>query len=176
MNQESGGNPRAINNWDSNARRGTPSKGLMQVIGPTFRANAHPKYNKDIWDPLSNILASMRYALKRYGSLPAAYNKKGGYSGGGLVKAMKMDNGGWLPRGDSMIRNATSSPERIRTMDEEMFLQRSMAMSNREYQEQRNNGVNIAIEVNGSTDPLETANAVADKLNFAMRKHRIGSF
>ena len=36
MKSESGGNARAINNWDSNARRGTPSKGLMQVIDPTF--------------------------------------------------------------------------------------------------------------------------------------------
>lgn len=33
MNQESSGNPRAINNSDSNARRGDPSRGLMQVIG-----------------------------------------------------------------------------------------------------------------------------------------------
>src|SRR5690606_9319359 len=40
MQQESGGNPNAINNWDSNARRGTPSKGLMQLIDPTFNAYA----------------------------------------------------------------------------------------------------------------------------------------
>src|SRR5699024_12451639 len=48
MNQESGGNPRAINNWDSNARRGTPSKGLMQVIGPTFRAYRDSRAPNDI--------------------------------------------------------------------------------------------------------------------------------
>ena len=30
--RESSGNPNAINNWDSNALRGTPSKGLMQCI------------------------------------------------------------------------------------------------------------------------------------------------
>lgn len=35
MQHESGGNPNAINNWDINAKRGTPSKGLMQVIDPT---------------------------------------------------------------------------------------------------------------------------------------------
>jgi hypothetical protein len=44
MNQESGGNPRAINNWDSNAKRGTPSKGLMQVIDPTFRRLPRPAH------------------------------------------------------------------------------------------------------------------------------------
>ncbi|MGH3989690.1 MAG: transglycosylase SLT domain-containing protein, partial [Pseudonocardiaceae bacterium] len=32
---ESGGNPDAINNWDSNAARGTPSQGLMQTIPAT---------------------------------------------------------------------------------------------------------------------------------------------
>ena len=84
MNQESSGNPRAINNWDSNAKRGTPSKGLMQVIDPTFRANAYPGYSSDIWDPMSNILASMRYAKKRYGNLTSAYNRAGGYRDGTL--------------------------------------------------------------------------------------------
>ncbi|MGW3924721.1 transglycosylase SLT domain-containing protein, partial [Streptomyces sp. NPDC005093] len=34
--RESSGNPSAINNWDSNAMKGIPSKGLMQVIDPTF--------------------------------------------------------------------------------------------------------------------------------------------
>lgn len=46
MQTESGGNPRAINNWDSNAKKGTPSKGLMQVIDPTFRAYARAGFNK----------------------------------------------------------------------------------------------------------------------------------
>src|SRR5258707_7104910 len=32
MNQESGGNPYAVNRWDSNWAAGTPSVGLMQVI------------------------------------------------------------------------------------------------------------------------------------------------
>jgi hypothetical protein len=82
MNQESGGNPRAINNWDINAKRGTPSKGLMQTIDPTFRAYHFPGTSNDVYDPLANILASMRYALSRYGSLSAAYNRKGGYAAG----------------------------------------------------------------------------------------------
>lgn len=81
---ESNGNPNAINNWDINAKNGTPSKGLMQVIDPTFRAYARSPYNKNIWDPMSNILASMRYALSRYGSLASAYRGVG-YENGGLV-------------------------------------------------------------------------------------------
>jgi TP901 family phage tail tape measure protein len=101
MNQESGGNPRAINLTDSNAKRGTPSKGLMQVIDPTFRAYAMAGHNSDIWDPMSNVLASMRYAMARYGSLPAAYNKAGGYDQGGLAT-----DAGYLAKG-------TVAPERV---------------------------------------------------------------
>lgn len=82
LNQESSGNPRAINNWDSNARRGTPSKGLMQVIGPTFAAYRDSSLGNDIWDPYQNIVASMRYTLARYGSLAAGYNRRGGYMRG----------------------------------------------------------------------------------------------
>ncbi len=36
--RESSGNPNAINNWDINAVNGIPSKGLLQVIPPTFQA------------------------------------------------------------------------------------------------------------------------------------------
>lgn len=81
MQTESGGNPRAINLWDRNAKRGIPSKGLMQVIDPTFKAYARKGYNTNIYDPLSNILASVRYAVSRYGSLEKAYRGVG-YAGG----------------------------------------------------------------------------------------------
>ena len=65
--KESSGNPRAVNNWDSNAKRGTPSKGLMQTIDPTFKQWALPGYDKDVFDPVSNIIAGIRYAQNRYG-------------------------------------------------------------------------------------------------------------
>ncbi|MFE3678716.1 peptidoglycan DD-metalloendopeptidase family protein [Streptomyces griseus] len=91
MNQESGGNPRAVNRNDINWINGTPSVGLMQVIKPTFGAYAG-KYKKTgpflygvSVDPMANIYASMRYALSRYGSLSAAYNRIGGYATGGIV-------------------------------------------------------------------------------------------
>lgn len=89
MNQESSGNPNIVNTWDSNARKGTPSVGLMQVIGPTYRANADPRHDVGPYvhgtsvDPLSNVLASMHYTLRKYGSLPAGYNRAGGYDNGG---------------------------------------------------------------------------------------------
>lgn len=85
MRTESNGNPNAINLWDPNAMKGTPSKGLMQVIDPTFRENAMSGYNTNIYDPLSNILASIRYALRTYGSLTNAYRGVG-YENGGIIK------------------------------------------------------------------------------------------
>lgn len=84
MRTESNGNPNAINNWDINAKNGTPSKGLLQVIDPTFRQYAMPGFNSNIFDPLSNILASIRYALSRYGSLTNAYRGVG-YANGGII-------------------------------------------------------------------------------------------
>ncbi|MEV6836765.1 phage tail tape measure protein [Streptomyces sp. NPDC051133] len=102
MNQESGGNPHAINNWDINARNGDPSRGLMQVIGSTFRAYAGKLFGRGIYDPLANIYASMRYAMSRYGSLAAAYNRAGGYASGGRPKAGEV---AWVgEQGPELIR------------------------------------------------------------------------
>lgn len=116
MQQESGGDPRAVNLWDINARNGTPSVGLMQVIRPTFRAHAGRFRNRGPFlhgvsvDPLANIYASMRYALSRYGSLSSAYDRPGGY-----------DSGGWLGPGQIGVNNlrqpeAVLTPTQWRTM------------------------------------------------------------
>lgn len=68
IQHESGGDPNAINTWDSNAAKGTPSKGLMQTIDPTFDAHALPGHT-DIWNPVDNIVAGVAYTFDRYGSL-----------------------------------------------------------------------------------------------------------
>ena len=67
--RESSGNPRAINNWDSNAAKGTPSKGLLQVIDPTFKAYHVPGTSMDPYDPVANITAACNYAAAKYGSI-----------------------------------------------------------------------------------------------------------
>lgn len=66
--KESGFNPRAINLWDSNAKKGTPSKGLFQTIDPTFNAYKMKGMN-DIWNPVHNAVAAIRYIKSRYGSV-----------------------------------------------------------------------------------------------------------
>ncbi|MGW1492235.1 LysM peptidoglycan-binding domain-containing protein [Streptomyces sp. NPDC002402] len=67
--RESSGNPLAINNWDSNAAAGTPSKGLLQVIDPTFFAYHVPGTSMDSYDPVANITAACNYAADKYGSI-----------------------------------------------------------------------------------------------------------
>ena len=109
MQTESGGNPKAINLWDSNAKKGIPSKGLMQVIDPTFRAYARSGFNKNIYDPLSNILASVRYAKSRYGSLSKAYRGVGYSKGVGEVSLPTQSSSvrmAYTPESDATIRNS----------------------------------------------------------------------
>ncbi|MEU3858982.1 transglycosylase SLT domain-containing protein [Streptomyces sp. NPDC028722] len=67
--RESSGNPAAINLWDSNAAAGIPSKGLLQVIDPTFKAYHVAGTSFDIYDPVANITAACNYAAARYGSI-----------------------------------------------------------------------------------------------------------
>ncbi|MEV6793195.1 transglycosylase SLT domain-containing protein [Streptomyces sp. NPDC051320] len=67
--RESSGNPHAQNNWDVNARNGIPSKGLLQVIQPTFDTY-HVKGTKNsLTDPVANIVAAANYAADKYGSM-----------------------------------------------------------------------------------------------------------
>lgn len=112
MQTESGGNPNAINNWDINAVNGTPSKGLMQVIDPTFRAYAMAGYDKNIYDPLSNMLASIRYAVSTYGSLAAAYRGVGYEDGIGdinfsdLLPSLPMLDVKWFKDGGILTKPA----------------------------------------------------------------------
>ncbi|NED85742.1 transglycosylase SLT domain-containing protein [Streptomyces sp. SID11233] len=67
--RESSGNPQIVNDWDSNAVAGTPSKGLLQVIQPTFEAYHVAGTSTDILDPVANITAACNYAAATYGSI-----------------------------------------------------------------------------------------------------------
>ncbi|MFF2509460.1 transglycosylase SLT domain-containing protein [Streptomyces sp. NPDC058067] len=67
--RESSGNPNAINNWDINAINGIPSKGLLQVIPPTFATYHVAGTSWNIYDPVANITAAANYAADKYGSM-----------------------------------------------------------------------------------------------------------
>lgn len=78
---ESGGNPRAINLYDENAKAGHPSMGLMQTIASTFAAYALPGHG-DVWNPVDNAAAAIRYIQSRYGSIMAIDPPVSGYKSG----------------------------------------------------------------------------------------------
>ena len=147
MQTESGGNPNAINNWDINAINGTPSKGLMQVIDPTFRAYAYPGYDKNIYDPLSNILAAIRYTLSRYGSLANGWKGHGYAKGIGRITISDilgnipaLANGGIVKNGQVFIANE-QGPELIGK-----YKNRTTVMPNDQVVESVSFGVEKAVE------------------------------
>ncbi|MEU3825230.1 transglycosylase SLT domain-containing protein [Streptomyces sp. NPDC029080] len=77
---ESGGNPSAINTWDSNAKAGYPSQGLLQTIPQTFNAYAGPYKKLGMYNGLASIYAGLNYAVHRYGSgWPKALSGTKGY-------------------------------------------------------------------------------------------------
>lgn len=87
--EDASGDPTAVNNSDSNAAAGTPSKGLMQVIDPTFAAE-YPKFAgagfpNNVWDPRSNIAAGLEWAIEEYGSPANVWGQGHGYADGGDV-------------------------------------------------------------------------------------------
>ena len=146
MNQESGGNPNAINNWDSNAAAGIPSQGLMQTIPPTFSAYAGPYASRGITDPLANIYAGCNYAINRYGSL-AGMNRPGGYKDGGIIPELRptlYDTGGVLPTGLTLVSNQTGHPETVLNRTPEQ------AYDNRPE-------VNFTVNIPADTDPYAQA-------------------
>jgi TP901 family phage tail tape measure protein len=117
IRQESGGNPNAINNWDINAKRGDPSRGLMQTIGSTFSAYAGPYRSRGIYDPLANIYAGINYARHRYGgNWINVMTRPGGYKLGGMIPTQAFDSGkGVLQPGYTMAYNGTGRPESLST-------------------------------------------------------------
>jgi Transglycosylase SLT domain len=79
---ESGGDPLATNTWDSNAKAGDPSRGLMQVIGATFATYHDPALLDNVYDPAANIYAGLAYGIARYGSVPNIPGVKSVAAGG----------------------------------------------------------------------------------------------
>ena len=114
---ESGGNPRAVqgNIGDINNRTGDLAKGLLQIIGATYRAFHWPGTAWNVFDPWSNMTTSLNYQKHRYGSRIAAVIGHGhGYDRGGLARG-----GGLLAKGPL--------PERMLSPSQTAVFERAMA-------------------------------------------------
>lgn len=114
IGHESGGNPNAINLSDSNAAAGDPSRGLMQTIGSTFAAYHAPGTSTNIYDPVANIAAGIRYIERVYGSIDNVPGVRSVRGGGAYLP---YDNGGWLPP-SGMPVNGLRKPEAVLTPDQ----------------------------------------------------------
>jgi LysM repeat protein len=80
--RESSGDANAVNGWDGNAWGPIQSdsyplhcsRGVAQCIPDTFASNHVPGTSTDIYDPVANIAASMRYVMRRYGVSPDGHD------------------------------------------------------------------------------------------------------
>lgn len=110
ISSESGGNPNAINNSDSNAAAGDPSRGLLQTIGSTFAAYHVSGTSNNIFDPLANVAAAINYAKARYGQ--GLMNSSGEGLGSGHGYATGGPASGWAMVGEhgrELVRLPTGS-------------------------------------------------------------------
>ncbi|EMC0274946.1 phage tail tape measure protein [Staphylococcus pseudintermedius] len=85
----------AVNNWDINAQRGTPSKGMFQMIEPTFKAYAL-RGHENMFNTVDEAIAAMRYIVGKWvpimGSWNSAFKRAGDYAyeNGGLSTTHKL--------------------------------------------------------------------------------------
>lgn len=93
--RESNFQAEAVNNWDSNARAGIPSKGMFQMIEPSFRAYAKPGHG-NILNPTDEAISAMRYIVGKWvpimGSWRSAFKRAGdfAYATGGVINTSGM--------------------------------------------------------------------------------------
>lgn len=114
---ESGGNPNAVNMWDENAVRGTPSGGLLQVIEPTYRRvrNAYPDAFEglpdDHMEPITNLTAGVGAVKMDWGGPAGRWPTRDGYAQGGIVELPKLFDKGGVWRDGTMGVNLSGSDE-----------------------------------------------------------------
>ncbi|WP_436707905.1 NlpC/P60 family protein [Lactiplantibacillus plantarum] len=90
--RESNGDPSVVNNWDSNAKMGIPSMGLVQTIRPTFEAYKFPGHN-NILNGYDDLLAGIHYMKAKYGSGASAFARVSGpegYENGGIINTNQL--------------------------------------------------------------------------------------
>ena len=85
IQHESGGKADAVNNWDSNAKAGHPSKGILQFIDGTFRKYAVAGHT-NILNPLDQLLAMFNDSTWRSDLTLGGWSPRGG---------RRYANGGW---------------------------------------------------------------------------------
>jgi SLT domain-containing protein len=108
---ESGFNQLAVNDSPAGIAAGTP-EGLMQTVMGTYMRYHQPGTALNIFDPVSNIAAAIRYIVATYGNpddtpglIALAHGKPYSY----------YDSGGPLPAGMTVAVNKTGQTEEVLT-------------------------------------------------------------
>jgi SLT domain-containing protein len=157
MTTESGGNPTVVNTWDSNWAAGTPSVGLMQVIGPTYSTYKDARFDKGPYeygvsvDPMANITSAIRYTVAAYGNPASIWGQGHGY-----------DSGGWLPPGTTLAHNGTRAPEAVLTSSQWQAV-KQMATSRQP--------VTVNVYPRANHSEVEIADQVSRQLALALRSN-----
>jgi phage-related protein len=142
ITRESGWNPNAQNNWDSNAAAGMASRGLAQVIPPTFASNHVPGTSSNIFDPVANVAAAIRYITRRYGNITNVQQANANLPPKGYRLGTPGANRGWAWVGER-------GPERVRFRGGEKVDPLSSLVGSGRAGDIK---VNVPININGRAD------------------------
>ena len=137
VQRESGWNSRAVNKSDSNATGpiqadGAPlnsSRGLAQTVPGTFNRYHVAGTSNDIYDPIANLAAAIKYIISRYGDISFVQQANAnmpskGYNTGGFVLP---DFGGFaMP---APLRYAAGSPSRLSQAAQSINNSRSIGLN-----------------------------------------------
>lgn len=165
---ESGGDSRSVNRWDSNAKAGTPSKGVIQFIQPTFDHYA-VKGHHNILNGYDQYLAmfndkTWRRDLTLGGWGPSGpvrgYAKGGNHYGSGVF--LVGENGPELITSDGKthIDNADQTKKKLSDLFDEVSVKKPKPIKvNRP---NSNSTPTINININGPISSAEDATRVAN--------------
>lgn len=167
IQHESGGNAHAINNWDSNAKAGHPSKGILQFIDSTFMKYAMAGHT-NIWNPYDQLLAMFNDTSWRSDLTLGGWGPTGG---------RRYANGGWAdkfsifgevpgepelavnPARDSSEGHIAEAIEARAKINPNGFA----GMLSKLIESARNSANNLVPVINQGTNQVRTASSVASR-------------
>ncbi|WP_076641055.1 NlpC/P60 family protein [Lactiplantibacillus plantarum] len=144
IKRESNGDPTVVNNWDSNAAKGIPSKGLVQTIQPTFDAYKFPGHN-NILNGYDDLLAGIHYMKAIYGSGPSAFARVSG--------PMGYENGGIINTNQLIEVAEHNKPEMVLPLTNKSRANQLIAQASQVVN--GNNGSQVALTNSGSNEKLD---------------------
>ena len=167
IQHESGGRSNAVNNWDLNAAKGTPSKGILQFIDPTFQHYAMPGHT-NIFNAYDQLLAMFNDTTWRSDLTLGGWSPSGG---------RRFANGGWSDK-PAIFGEIKGEPELVvnpkRDSSEEYIAEAIEARAqvnpngfagtlSKLIESAKNSANNLVPVINQGTNQVRTASSVASR-------------